>query len=100
MQLKNRKNKESPHRLLSDEISPVGREERTSDQEPPRKRVRTESGQKFLFNHANAKLLYIIPDLGVDEPGVEFSYSKSEEPNVWVIHSTDHDEDVFGRINK
>lgn len=94
-QVKNRGKKASRKDLSNDTIFKLSSEDGS---EHPQKRWRTENDKKFLFNHAGAKLLYTLLDLGVDEPGVEVSYSKSKNPEVWAIHCTGHDEGPFNCI--
>lgn len=58
-----------------------------------RKRRRTSSkkNSNFIFNHRNAKLLYIRLDPGVDEPSLNVSHSASTWPKIWAIHCIGHD---------
>ena len=83
MQAKNRDTRAPPKDLLNDDFFKL-----------------SESGKKFLFNHVGGKFLYIFLDLGVDEPGVEVSYSKSKNPEIWAIHCTGNDERPLNCINK
>lgn len=97
VKVKNRGKKKSPNDILYDTLFKLSSED--GDERPPKRR-RTENGKQFLFHHSGAKLLYILLDLGIDEPGVEVSYFKSSNSEVWTIHCTGHDGNVFDCINK
>ena len=97
MKVKNRGKKKSPNDILYDTLFKLSSED--GDERPPKRR-RTENGKQFLFHHSGAKLLYILLDLGIDEPGVEVSYFKSSNSEVWTIHCTGYDGNVFDCINK
>lgn len=97
VQVKNRDRKASPELLLGECFTNSSLRE---NKEPLQKRAQHESSEKVLFHNKEAKLLYILLDLGVDAPDVKVSFSKCSQPRVWSVHSIGHDEKVFGCINK
>ena len=66
----------------------------------PRKRTKYEASKDVIFNHENAKLLYILLDIGVDGPGVNVSLPDDMQPKIRSIHATGHDEKVLGCIKE
>lgn len=71
--IRNREDKASPHRLLSgyfSGISSVGREECTSDQGPPRKRIGLKAAKSLSLTMLTLSCCTLLSTLGVDVPGV------------------------------
>lgn len=97
VQIKNREREQSPGILLGRRFVDVALRDTTKRL---RKRAKYEASKKVIFNHENAKLLYILLDLGVDGPGVNVSLSDDMQPKIWSIHATGHDEKVFGSIKE
>ena len=97
VQIKNREREQSPGILLGRQFVDVALRDTTKR---PWKRAKYEASKNIIFNHENAKLLYILLDLGVDGSGVNVSLSDDMQPKIWSIHATGHDEKVFGSIKK
>lgn len=97
MQVKNRDRKASPELLLGECFTNSSLRE---NKEPLQKQAQHESSEKVLFHNKEAKLLFILLDLGVNTSDVKVSFSKCSQPRVCSVHSIGHDKKVFGCINK
>ena len=98
VQVTNRAGKTTPMQLIGEAFHDPAQE--TDEQIPKRLKARSGRGvrtperqaRKFLFEHQEMKLLYLLLNIGVEEPNVTVSHTRGMWPEMWAIHCTGHDE--------